>query len=86
MHESKGQHIGKAPFLHLFHTILITMTMQSAAHSSSGSRLYQRHVIRVPLSIQTYDSVVKVWHGFSTIPRQLVVHYRKTPMYCLTVV
>ena len=21
MHESKGQHIGKAPFLHLFHTI-----------------------------------------------------------------
>jgi len=20
MHESKGQHIGKAPFLHLFHT------------------------------------------------------------------
>ena len=35
---------------------------QSAVHSSSGSRLYQRHVTRVPLSIQTYDSGIKV-HG-----------------------
>ena len=59
---------------------------QSAAQSSSGSRLYQRHVTRVPLSVQTYDSVVKVQHGFSLIPRQLVVCYRKTPMHCLTVV
>ena len=32
------------------------------------------------------DSVVKVRHGFSLIPRQLVVRYRKTPMHCLTVV
>ena len=61
---------------------------QSAVHSSSGSRLYQMHVVtRVPLSIQTYDSVVKnTWHGFSLIPRQLVVRFRKTPMHCLTVV
>ena len=35
---------------------------QSGVHSSSGSRLYQRDVIRVPLSMQTYDSVVKT-HG-----------------------
>ena len=35
---------------------------QSVAHSSSGSRLYQRHATRVLLSIQTYDSVVKI-HG-----------------------
>ena len=35
---------------------------QSATHSSSGSRLYQRHVPRVPLSIQTDDSALKV-HG-----------------------
>ena len=33
------------------------------------------------LSIQTYDNVVKVQHGFSLIPRQLVVRYRKTE-YC----
>ena len=35
---------------------------QSAAHSSSGSRLYERYVTSVPLSIKIYDSVVKV-HG-----------------------
>ena len=113
MHESKGQHIGKAPCiptsfshavtqhpwdLNLLPSMQLLMLClsiwvlhtdyydQSAAHSSSGSRLYQRHVTRVPLSVQTYDSVVKVRHGFSLIPRQLVVRYRKTPMHCLTVV
>ena len=32
------------------------------------------------------DSVVKIRHGFSLIPKQLVVRDRKTPMHCLTVV
>jgi len=29
MHESKGQHIGKAPFLHLFHTTVRQCMAQS---------------------------------------------------------
>ena len=35
---------------------------QSAAYSGSGSRLYEKYVTSVPLSIKIYDSVVKV-HG-----------------------
>ena len=29
MHESKGQHIGKAPSLHLFHTAVIDRVLES---------------------------------------------------------
>ena len=111
MHESKGQHIGKPPSQHLFHTTVwqhpwelnlpcsyyccaqvfkLSFTHwllydQSAAHSSSGSRLYQRHVPRVPLSIKTYNSGVKI-HGMVLASSQLVARFRKTSMHCLTAV
>ena len=55
----------ESALIHAFHKYLILHINyydQSAVHSSSGSKLYQRHVTRVPLSIQTYDSGIKV-HG-----------------------
>ena len=46
----------------------------------------QMHVTRVPLSIQTYDSVVKI-HGMLLASSQFTwQRFRKTSMHCLNVV
>ena len=59
VHESKGQRIGKAPSLHLFHT---TVTMTSLQFTQVQGLGFTRGMYRVPLSIHSYYSVIKV-HG-----------------------
>ena len=46
MHESKGQHIGKAPSLHLFHTTVRQCMGVGLKHTTSclGMRLKPCHV------------------------------------------
>ena len=42
MHESKGQHIGKAPSLHLFHTAVSVLELRAESapiHAVSMSRV-----------------------------------------------
>ena len=55
MHESKGQHIGKAPSLHLFHTtadamlldhISLVMSRHVGEEKGLGTRLKPCHILK----------------------------------------